>query len=436
MKQKSLITVLLIGIMMLSSVHSYAWEYHFEVGGFYYYITNSSRLEVKVSRYMSSTDKGENIVIPSVVKHSGINYNVTSIGASAFSSCSGLTSITIPEGVTSIGGHAFQYCSGLTSITIPKSVTSIGYSAFFGCSGLTSITIPESVTKIGESAFSGCTNLAAIFNLPNYFSLSDSHNMKFVSLTKSFSSVPAQSNAWSVPIMVFKSTGVPENVEDLFKTDFTPLIAYVPNDSYAGVACLPNQVVADVNSMFVENDMVFLPTAAAKKQCTLIYGGGNVERIEIPETATYNSRLTLTPNSISDYAFCNQDALKELVIPATVERIGNYILQNSTNLETIYSCATTPPACEANAFMGVDKLSVTLKIPHGTTDAYAAAIGWCDFFNIEEDDFASAINTVEIEDNAKPESIYSLDGRKLPALQKGMNIVRMSNGKTKKVLVK
>ncbi len=55
---------------------------------------------------------------------------VTSIGDSAFRDCSGLTSVTIPEGVTSIGDMAFSGCSGLTSVTIPASVTSIGNYAF------------------------------------------------------------------------------------------------------------------------------------------------------------------------------------------------------------------------------------------------------------------------------------------------------------------
>ncbi len=87
---------------------------------------------------------------------------VTSIGYNAFSFCTGLTSITIPNSVTSIGTYAFYGCSGLTSITIPNSVTSIGGWAFHGCSGLTSITIPNSVTSIGDLAFHGCSGLTSI----------------------------------------------------------------------------------------------------------------------------------------------------------------------------------------------------------------------------------------------------------------------------------
>jgi hypothetical protein len=70
----------------------------------------------------------------------------------AFSDCSSLKSITIPNSVTSIGREAFNSCSNLTSITIPNSVTSIGNGAFRYCSSLTSVTVP-SHTEMGEDAF-------------------------------------------------------------------------------------------------------------------------------------------------------------------------------------------------------------------------------------------------------------------------------------------
>ena len=70
-----------------------------------------------------------------------IDENCRYIYSSAFSNCSRLTSITIPDSVTSIGNQAFYECTRLNSIIIGKSVSSIESSVFFGCDRLTSVTI-------------------------------------------------------------------------------------------------------------------------------------------------------------------------------------------------------------------------------------------------------------------------------------------------------
>ena len=132
---------------------------------YYNYINNGTELQVtfRGSRYNDySYEYQGNVAIPEEVTYMNRTRKVTSIGNNAFSSCSGLTSITIPNSVTSIGNNAFVGCSGLTSVTIPNSVTRIGSSAFSGCSGLTSVTIPNSVTSIGEYAFYNCSGLTSI----------------------------------------------------------------------------------------------------------------------------------------------------------------------------------------------------------------------------------------------------------------------------------
>ena len=128
-----------------------------------------------------ANDAFANAVITSVT----IPIGMTSIGSSAFVSCSGLTSVTIPGSVTSIGDNAFAG-SGVTNVTIPGRVAAIGGSVFANCEGLrtvtisngvtsipgftfidclelTSVTLPSSVTNIGVEAFEECVSLTNVF---------------------------------------------------------------------------------------------------------------------------------------------------------------------------------------------------------------------------------------------------------------------------------
>ncbi|GMO52155.1 MAG: hypothetical protein Ta2G_10020 [Termitinemataceae bacterium] len=120
--------------------------------------------------------------------------SVTSIEGGAFCGCTGLTSVSIPASVTSIGRNAFDGCTGLTSVSIPASVTSIGRNAFFGCTGLTSISIPASVTSIGRNAFSDCIGLtsvtipASVTNI-EFFAFSGCIGLTSVSIPASVTSI-------------------------------------------------------------------------------------------------------------------------------------------------------------------------------------------------------------------------------------------------------
>ena len=146
MRLKSLLIVpLLVTSLQAASVNDLT--FHLTAGG---YILAECDATATGSLLIPSTYNGQ---------------QVFEISNGAFSSCTQLTSITIPEGVTHIGISAFLGCTSLTNITIPNSVTSIGRYAFQNCSSLTDVVLPQ-LSEISESLFNGCTSLADI-TIPN-----------------------------------------------------------------------------------------------------------------------------------------------------------------------------------------------------------------------------------------------------------------------------
>lgn len=74
------------------------------------------------------------------------------IGNSAFSRCSGISTITIPEGTVSIGESAFAQCTNLKTVIIHEGLVAIESSTFQECTNLTSIVLPKSLKSIGSYA--------------------------------------------------------------------------------------------------------------------------------------------------------------------------------------------------------------------------------------------------------------------------------------------
>lgn len=92
------------------------------------------------------------ITIPASVTYNNYTYPVTTIGTSAFESCTNLQSVTLPNSITTINTDAFYYCTKLGSVNLPEGLTTIGLRAFYSCN-LDTIIVPSTVTSMGNKAF-------------------------------------------------------------------------------------------------------------------------------------------------------------------------------------------------------------------------------------------------------------------------------------------
>lgn len=241
------------------------------------------------------------LVIPDSVTY-GNTYPVTSIGADAFRSCAGLTSVTIPEGVTSIGAKAFSFCTGLTSVSIPAGVSYIGDEAFYHCSNLTTFNIPVSVTYIGDRAFSSCESLVTV-SIPNgMYHIGDQAFRNCSALT---------------------SIIIPDGIAfigDNVLLECTSLINAVYNNScfiflppsYSGSYTIPSGITKICGGAF--------------------YGCNNLTSVTFPTSI----------NSIGKSAFGECHGLTTLVIPDCVSTIGNSAFFNVRHVEYHGSATGSP----------------------------------------------------------------------------------------------
>ncbi len=394
---------------MFAMVAMVANAHDFEVGGIYYNITSHTDLTVAVTyegTYYSYSNEYTGIIsIPTSVAYDGETYAVTSIGNRAFCECTGLTRVTIPISVTSIDYDAFAYCTGLLSVTIPNSVTSIGSSAFAGCTGLTSVDIPDGVKTIGNSAFSGCTGLTSI-TIPN--SVTSIESYVFSGCT-GLTSVTIEDGTTELEFggSVFKDAPL----QSLYVgRDFTCSALSVSNYPFNGQTTLTSLTIADnVTSIGY----------AAFRRCS------GLTSVIIPNSVT----------SIGYYAFYECTGLTSMDLPNSVTSIGDYAFYKCTGLTSVTSLATTPPTCGTDVFYNVDTESCTLHVPTGTKSLYQAADQWKDFYNIS-DGTETGISSAATCSSATEASRYNLSGQRIQNSQRGLKIIRMSDGSTRKVLVK
>ncbi|MBR5643224.1 MAG: leucine-rich repeat domain-containing protein [Salinivirgaceae bacterium] len=322
-----------------------AWaQTTFEVGNLKYTVIEGT---TNVSVTQGSTKPTGALDIPDKVTNpdNSVEYTVTSIGGNAFSSCSELTSITIPNSIKKIGESAFNNCNSLakvefasiesicgiefpvwgnplyithhlfidgveiTELIIPNTVTTISNYAFMGCSEITSVKISNSVKNIGQYAFRYCEKLAT------------------VSLGNGVTSVDATafdecSNLTNINV---DSGNLEFTSEDgvLFNYNKTKLICYPAGKS--GNYTTPNSVTSiddfafnlcrNLTEINISNSVISIGYEAFR-------GCNGLTTLSIPNSVT----------RISSYAFLGCTELSSITIPNSVKSIGERAFENCKKL--------------------------------------------------------------------------------------------------------
>ena len=169
-----------------------------------------------------------------------IRKGVEVIGNSAFSFCSSLTNINIPNSVTNIGDTAFMYCKSLTNINIPNSVTNIGDSAFYCCKSLTKINISNGVTNIGDKAFYGCESLTNI-KIPN--NVTNIGNSAFYDCS-SLTNINIPNSVTNIGFGAFYAC------ESLTNINIPNSVTDIGNWAFKGCKSLPSKIKSDIIKRF------------------------------------------------------------------------------------------------------------------------------------------------------------------------------------------
>ena len=378
-----------------------------EVDGIYYDISETTATVT----YGDNKYSGD-IVIPESITYNGSKYSVTSIGDWAFSFCSGLTSVTIPNSVTIIGRYAFDGCISLTSVTIPNSVTSIGDYVFIYCTGLTSITIPNSVTSVGDGAFSGCSGLTSI-TIPN--SVTSIGELAFDECS-GLTSITIPNSVTSIGDYVLNSCDGIKNtiiVNDMF--------VYLPK-TYTGHYSIPENITKIIGGAF-ENcsglTSVTIPNSVTSIGGYAFFYCSGLTSVTIPNSVT----------SIGDWAFSECSGLTSVTIPNSVTSIGDWAFDCCDNLKNVYCYSEEVPSTNVWIFDGTYIENATLHVPASAIEAYKTTAPWSGFGTIKAIEETVGIESVEARgitiqsaggfinisglDNNEKVSFYGIDGKAL-----------------------
>ena len=358
--------------------------------------------------------------------------NLKKIGSKTFENCKFFTgTLVIPNSVTEIGQDAFSDCSRFTGLSLPNNLRKIGYGAFARCISLTGpLSIPETVKEIGSYAFYNCPKFTGDFVLPSAL---ESIGMD------------AFGNTQNTNNLVFQSLpkGMQNGYHDCKMRRYVNLsdASYVSDDAYAyldgasyvrtmtntwGSLVLPYEMLLPSDAPYsvftiekMTNDEVVLKRCTFKLMPGVAYivrRDGEEKTLTFSPDRSVEIRMKMQPAEVGNLKYCGTYQAKELT--------NGYILAQDRfwNVAKLKESSPNTKALRVGPFRswlegaapnGAAQLS--LRIDNPTTGI----------------DNVAPLETL----NADNVEYYDLNGKRLAAPMKGVNIVKRGN-KTMKVIIK
>ena len=385
--------------------------------------------------------------------------SVTTIGESAFDCCSGFTSLKLSDALTEIPTRAFVLCNFKGTLTLPSRLKIIGEGAFYNCTGFTGVlTLPNSVTTIGESAFAFCSGFT-VLKLSEALTIIDkfafwccnnltieSENPSQVTLPKSLEKIGEKAFVDCNQIKTINFQSLPEGISSILGYDMQINTVSLSDDSYISPKAYGTGYAISYTRQ-MSNDWGTLvlpyPLTLTGNEPYRLYTISAVSENELVlkqidgEVAAGTPCVVKRNGSESELTFGNDDA--ELNMTIDGKTVGDMTFNGTYRTEEVNSGYVI----SKNSFWNVAELNKSdlvkgVKVKpfrawlDGTSPNGASQLSIC------VSDTATGIGaagTIDVLNDTATE-YYDLSGKRLDELQRGVNIVRMKSGKTKKIIIK